>query len=83
MVCLMNHSCEPNVEVWFDDEGPGVGAVCRVVAVKTIAPGEELRHSYIDPDKPVQKRAADLAGFGFRCDCGRCAKARGGGVGVS
>ena len=43
LVCLMNHSCEPNVEVWFDDGGHNVGAGCRVVAVKNIAAGDELR----------------------------------------
>lgn len=60
LVCLMNHSCEPNVEVWFDDGGRGVGAVCRVVAMKNIALGDELRHSYIDPDRPAQLRAVGL-----------------------
>jgi hypothetical protein len=42
LVCLMNHSCAPNVEVWFDG-GYRAGAGCSVVAVRNIAAGEELR----------------------------------------
>ena len=78
LVCLMNHSCDPNVEVWFVG-GYREPARCRVVAVRDIAIGDELRHAYIDTSRPMQLRAADLAGFGFTCDCARCARARGGG----
>ena len=77
LTCLMNHSCEPNVEVHFQDAGPGVGVVSVAHALRAIEPGEELRHSYVDSDRPVFLRAADLAAFGFRCDCVRCARARG------
>ena len=78
LTCLMNHSCEPNAEVRFEDAGPGTGVVAAVHALREIRVGEELRHSYVDETRPVFLRAADLAAFGFRCDCGRCARARGG-----
>ena len=78
LTCLMNHSCEPNAEVRFEDAGPGAGVVAAVHALREIRVGEELRHSYVDETRPVFLRAADLAAFGFRCDCGRCARARGG-----
>ena len=67
----MNHSCEPNAEVRFEDAGPGAGVVAAVHALREIRVGEELRHSYVDETRPVFLRAADLAAFGFRCDCGK------------
>ena len=78
LTCLMNHSCEPNAEVRFEDAGPGAGVVSAVYALREIRPHEEVRHSYVDEQRPVFLRAADLAAFGFRCDCARCARARGG-----
>ena len=87
LTCLMNHSCEPNAEVRFDASlGKKIknknrnsrAPTARVVAIRNIKTGDELTHAYIDTTRPAQLRAADLAGFGFKCDCGKCARARGG-----
>jgi len=32
----------------------------------------------VDVTRPAQVRAAALAGFGFKCDCEKCARAFGG-----
>ena len=50
----------------------------RVVALRDVAAGEELTHAYVDVARPAQVRAAALAGFGFKCDCEKCARAFGG-----
>ena len=50
----------------------------RVVALRDVAAGEELTHAYVDVTRPAQVRAAALAGFGFKCDCEKCARAFGG-----
>ena len=93
LTCLMNHDCRPNAEVRFDDENAagdenaddGVAATrarkpprARVVALRDVAAGEELTHAYVDVERPAQVRAAALAGFGIKCQCERCARARGG-----
>ena len=77
LTCLMNHGCEPNAEVRFEVGGAGIGPTARVVATRDVRAGEELRHAYVDVERSAQLRAADLAAFGFRCDCARCARARG------
>jgi SET domain-containing protein len=48
------------------------------VALRDVAAGEELTHAYVDVTRPAEVRAAALAGFGFKCGCERCARARGG-----
>ena len=77
LTCLMNHGCEPNAEVRFEGGGAGIGPTARVVATRDVRAGEELRHAYVDVERSAQLRAADLAAFGFKCDCARCARARG------
>ena len=77
LTCLMNHGCEPNAEVRFEVGGAGIGPTARVVATRDVRAGEELRHAYVDVERSAQLRAADLAAFGFRCDCARCARERG------
>ena len=90
LTCLMNHDCFPNAEVRFDDgvdgfdgcasDPPGTARAprARVVALRDVVAGEELTHAYVDVARPAQVRAAALAGFGFKCRCQRCARARGG-----
>ena len=88
LTCLMNHGCAPNAETRFDDaivaDAATVGAAraspprARVVALRDVAAGEELTHAYVDVARPAQVRAAALAGFGFKCDCEKCARAFGG-----
>ena len=50
----------------------------QVEALRDVAAGEELKHAYVDVTRPAQVRAAALAGFGFKCDCEKCARAFGG-----
>ena len=92
LTCLMNHGCAPNAETRFDDAvaadrrrpSATIGAAraspprARVVALRDVAAGEELTHAYVDVERPAQVRAAALAGFGIKCQCERCARARGG-----
>jgi len=89
LTCLMNHSCAPNAETrfddGFDDDAVRVSSTAeasapraRIVALRDVAAGEELTHAYVDVTRPAEVRAAALAGFGFKCGCERCARARGG-----
>jgi hypothetical protein len=91
LTCLMNHSCEPNSEVRFDadercffflakekGQKSAPSPKARIVATRDIVTGDELTHAYVDVTRMAQLRAATLACFGFKCDCGRCARARGG-----
>ena len=93
LTCLMNHGCAPNAETRFDDAVVADAVVAdavsknaarasppraRVVALRDVAAGEELTHAYVDVTRPAQVRAAALAGFGFKCDCEKCARAFGG-----
>ena len=79
---------EENVYDGFDDAKKNANAArrpetasaprARVVALRDVAAGEELTHAYVDVTRPAEVRAAALAGFGFKCGCERCARARGG-----
>ena len=69
----------------FDDDAVRVSSTAeasapraRIVALRDVAAGEELTHAYVDVTRPAEVRAAALAGFGFKCGCERCARARGG-----
>ena len=94
LTCLMNHDCEPNAEVRFETrgfvgagnggggggggDGDARGVVAVTVATRDVRAGEELRHAYVETDAAAPMRAAQLARFGFRCDCARCAREMGG-----
>ncbi|KLT44665.1 SET domain-containing protein [Cutaneotrichosporon oleaginosum] len=70
IVALCNHSCWPNAVVVF----PSGREMC-VVAIRDIAPGEEILTAYIDVSLPLAERQADLQSrYGFTCDCALCAK---------
>jgi hypothetical protein len=73
----MNHACAPNVKAFTTD----AGWVLRVEALTALAPGEELRLSYVDAGGSRETRAAHLrARFLFDCACGAeqcCGVARG------
>ena len=43
-----------------------------VIAVRDIAPGEEITISYIEASMPRAERQERLASWGFRCTCPRC-----------
>lgn len=63
-----NHSCMPNVE-WIID--PGSNQI-RLVALRDLAPGEELFLSYINHKVPFEQRQQSLFGYGFTCRCPKC-----------
>ncbi|KAH6781197.1 Rossmann-fold superfamily protein [Perilla frutescens var. hirtella] len=63
-----NHSCDPNVNfVWSED------AEGKMVALRDIEEGEELRICYLDASMSYEARQKFLyEGYGFKCDCPRC-----------
>ncbi len=73
---LSNHSCEPNIATSLEAaQGGGGGApVLLFTALRDIAAGEELLHSYIDASAGLRDRQARLQQYGFVCACGACAR---------
>ena len=70
--CMMNHSCDPNVETVYAEDGRGP-VVGRVVARRDIRPGEELFQTYIDEDMDgAERRRVLMDNYGFACTCERC-----------
>lgn len=74
LLTKMNHSCSPNTVVLYKSRGWGrdhpLCAYC--IALKDIAPGEELTISYIETDESYEERQAALANYGFQCTCPKC-----------
>ena len=70
VICCMNHSCTPNVEVLWDDTSKPLQAVVR--SLKDIKRGEELCFSYIDTELSYIDRKNKLRDYGFACDCEKC-----------
>lgn len=80
----LNHSCSPNVRLVLeappstDAADPVASDRCHlqlsVIALRTIAPDEELTMSYLDNlcVSVVTRRSLLLQGFAFRCECRRC-----------
>ncbi|WVQ94948.1 hypothetical protein IAU59_002038 [Kwoniella sp. CBS 9459] len=69
IVALANHSCDPNAVVVF----PRGGRVMDIIAIKDIAPGEEILTSYIDVTTPYNSRHTELSErYLFNCDCTLC-----------
>jgi len=64
---MVNHSCIPNCNVVFDGDNRAI-----IKALRRIEVGEELLHSYIDEDTPIEERAQELITYGFKCDCPKC-----------
>jgi hypothetical protein len=71
IICCMNHSCNPNVEIqWHDDpKGP---LVAKVTAIRPIKTGDELAFSYIDRNLSYEERQFKLRDYGFICECQKC-----------
>lgn len=69
--CKINHSCDPNVFVQYNQD-PYLGLVLELVALKDIEEGEELVQSYIDQHLPTEKRQKALRDYGFQCRCHKC-----------
>ncbi|KAH9674079.1 Histone-lysine N-methyltransferase ATXR4 [Citrus sinensis] len=63
-----NHDCDPNAHImWIDN------ADARLMALRDVEEGEELRICYIDASMARDARQAILTqGFGFQCNCLRC-----------
>ena len=91
MTALINHSCSPNAVVVFPsrpsaNSPPSYSADCdisstrqfmQVLAIRPIAPGEEILTSYIDLSLPRRMRVADLKErYYFDCDCAACEEGR-------
>ncbi|KAI7842565.1 hypothetical protein COHA_003801 [Chlorella ohadii] len=84
LASMLNHSCEPNLDVTF----PENNAVVSFVAARDISAHEQLTISYVDTGMGLQQRRSALQfGYGFTCGCPRCkeeaaAEAGGSGSGV-
>ncbi|GFH10530.1 SET and MYND domain-containing protein [Haematococcus lacustris] len=68
---LVNHSCEPNLDVVF----PRNNSTLALRAARDISRGEQLTISYLDPEMHVAARQRQLHfAYGFTCQCQRCAE---------
>lgn len=68
----MNHSCSPNISVRHPDQRTALSRI-TVIAKRSIAAGEELVVTYVDPSLGVRERRSQLVAWGFgQCDCERC-----------
>ena len=66
-LCLFNHSCDPNVSVWF------VKNSVMLLAQRDIPKGQEVFVSYVPHLCLKHERMEKLQSiFGFECDCPRC-----------
>ena len=64
----LNHSCEPNVELHFQEE-----AGLTVVAKRDISAGEELFDCYVDASVSQTERRVMLSKrWRFECSCSLC-----------
>ncbi|TFY69850.1 hypothetical protein EVJ58_g175 [Rhodofomes roseus] len=76
VVAAINHSCDPNAVVICDqphEQEPQI----NLVAIKPIAPGEEIAISYIDITLPRQVRRKELKEtYNFDCKCVLCSTPR-------
>lgn len=67
LLSTLNHSCEPNCQVAYLEDGRAVLFVLR-----DIASGEELTIAYIYTYLPIADRRSELRAYGFICGCVRC-----------
>jgi hypothetical protein len=72
-ICKLNHSCDPNCTVEFEE---GTAAAAVVKAVRPIDADEELTISYVDANAAEPQRAAALRNYLFCCDCPKCCAER-------
>ncbi|KAK3287616.1 hypothetical protein CYMTET_4881 [Cymbomonas tetramitiformis] len=71
LICMANHSCLPNTEVRYISPGTQA-ARASLVALRDIAQGNEIYHSYIDEGLETQERKDALLSYGFQCGCEKC-----------
>ncbi|KAH9940697.1 SET domain-containing protein [Amylocystis lapponica] len=77
-IALINHSCEPNVAVVFprasinpQDQEP----LMHMVAMRDIAPSDEVLISYVDTTLPRELRQKELEEtYNFVCKCTLCTR---------
>ncbi|OEH76843.1 uncharacterized protein LOC34618977 [Cyclospora cayetanensis] len=70
-VCKFNHSCQPNALVVFG--GRGGPLEVSVIALRSIAAGEEICISYISPADTRESRRLKLQlAYAFHCTCVLC-----------
>ena len=72
-VGFLNHSCEPNVYLYFKLDGSVV-----LQAIRDIGEGQEIHCAYLKGRKygPLETRRNNLLSIGgFDCKCSRCAEA--------
>jgi hypothetical protein len=64
----INHSCRPNVENLGSPHFDGH----VILAIRDIAPGEELLATYIHLEEVEDDRQKRLLAWGFQCECDAC-----------
>ncbi|KAI0635233.1 SET domain-containing protein [Trametes polyzona] len=77
-VAFANHSCNPNAVIVFP-RTPGTPSSkepsLNLIALRDIAPGKEVRISYVDTTLPKRLRQQELAEtYNFTCQCKVCAR---------
>ncbi|KAI0263133.1 hypothetical protein BC834DRAFT_828026 [Gloeopeniophorella convolvens] len=77
-IALINHSCEPNAVVVFPRSAKNPAKQepdAQVIALRDIAPDEEIFTSYIDTTLPKAQRQAVLSvTYNFSCECTLCSQ---------
>lgn len=66
-IAQANHSCAPNASVDHGQDAEGL-----LVALKSIAEGEQIMLSYIDESVPKAERHEQLRDYDFLCRCPKC-----------
>ncbi|KAF8331774.1 uncharacterized protein EI90DRAFT_2919583 [Cantharellus anzutake] len=74
LIALINHSCRPNAVIVFPTESRSNAVKkAEVIALRPIAPGEQILASYIDISQPTPVRLRELKeGYLFDCTCEAC-----------
>jgi len=67
IINMVNHSCVPNVYVEYTDN-----THAKLIALRNIAPNEELLISYIEEELSYNERRNLLLNYQFECDCSKC-----------
>ncbi|WPG97404.1 Hypothetical protein R9X50_00017900 [Acrodontium crateriforme] len=69
ILCSINHSCQPNTMLIFNNPHT------MVRAIRPISRGEEIFIQYRDPSNPFTVRQAELEEkYFFKCNCSKCEK---------
>eukprot|EP00929_Paragymnodinium_shiwhaense_P080437 TRINITY_DN41948_c0_g2_i1.p1 TRINITY_DN41948_c0_g2~~TRINITY_DN41948_c0_g2_i1.p1 ORF type:complete len:323 (+),score=91.92 TRINITY_DN41948_c0_g2_i1:468-1436(+) len=72
-LAAINHSCNPNAEVFYAGDGNLLLLACRKIKA-----GDELFISYVDhEEEETKERQKALASYGFICQCPRCSPGKG------